>query len=107
MTALREAIQRFRAVVDEATTSGSVATTLQGGKPLRGATDTSDLGWLTDKGNPFYGRKGLKQIERERQARMKRKKKCKGYDPKCRDAEWEVPAPIGGVALLRRSKVGE
>ncbi len=104
---LREAVQRFRAAIDEATTSGSVATTLVGGPPLKGATDTSNLGFLTRQGNPFYGRAGLKQIERERQARIKRKKKCKGYDPECRDAEWEVPAPVGGVALLRRSKVGE
>jgi hypothetical protein len=104
---LRDAIQRFRAL-DEATTSGSVATTIGGGKPLRGATDTSDLGWLTDRGNPFYGRRGLKALEKERQARMKRSKnKCKGYDPACRDKEWEVPAPVGGVALLRRSRVGE
>ena len=101
MSGLREAIRRFREL-DEATTSGSVATrTIGGGQPLKHATDTSDLGWLTDKGHPFYGRAGLKQIERERKARMTRKK-CKGYDPKCRDAEWEVPAPVGGVAMLRR-----
>ena len=30
---------------------------------------------------------------------------CKkaGYDPACRDKEWERPVPIGGVALLRRT----
>lgn len=35
-------------------------------------------------------------------AKKRRKLKCKGYDPKCRDQEWEVPAPTGGVTLLRR-----
>jgi len=33
--------------------------------------------------------------------RPRRKLKCRGYDPKCRDAEWE--APVGGVAMLRRT----
>lgn len=32
----------------------------------------------------------------------RRKLKCKGYDPKCRDQEWEVPTPTGGITLLRR-----
>jgi len=35
--------------------------------------------------------------------RPRRKLKCKRYDPKCRDAEWEAQAPIGGVAMLRRT----
>jgi len=35
----------------------------------------------------------------------KRPKPCKadGYDPACRDKEWEVPAPTGGISLLRRT----
>lgn len=66
------------------------------------------LGLTTaNTGLPFYGIHGLAQIEKDRKARMRRQKKskCKGYDPKCRDKEWEVPAPTGGVALLRRSQL--
>lgn len=85
---LSEAIAEFRRIT-EATTSTSIATR------------------TTDGRFPFFGKAGLAAIERERQDRMKRKKKCKGYDPKCRDKEWEVPARTGGVALLRRSRVGE
>lgn len=39
----------------------------------------------------------------------RRKLKCKGYDSKCRDAEWEAPMPtggVGGIAMLRRSGIG-
>lgn len=35
--------------------------------------------------------------------RQRRKLKCKGYDPKCRDAEWDVPVPVVGIAMLRRT----
>lgn len=83
---LKEAIRWFREL-DEATTSAMI-------------------GSRTTTGLPFYGRRGLATLERERQARMKRRKKCKGYDSKCRDKEWEVPAPVGGVALLRRQPLG-
>lgn len=82
---LTDSIRRFRSI-DEATTSAM-------------------LGSRTTGGLPFYGRRGLATIERERKERMKRRRKCKGYDPKCRDKEWEVPAPVGGVALLRRSPI--
>jgi len=84
---LTEAVRRFREM-DEATT-------------------TANIGARTTGGLPFYGRRGLAVIERERKRRMKRQRrsKCKGYDPKCRDKEWEVPAPVGGVAILRRSSV--
>lgn len=61
----------------------------------------------TNTGLPFYGIHGLAQIEKDRKTRMRRQKKCKGYDPKCRDREWEVPAPTGGVNLIRRAKLGE
>jgi hypothetical protein len=81
---LTDAIQRFRNV-DEATTSAMV-------------------GSRTASGEVFYGRRGLATVERERQERMRRqKRKCKGYDPECRDAEWDVPVPVGGVAMLRRT----
>lgn len=87
---LSEAIAEFRRI-SEATTSSSIATR------------------TTDGRFPFFGKSGLAAIERERRERMKRakKSKCKGYDPECRDKEWEVKAPIGGVALLRRSRLGE
>jgi len=85
---LTDAVQRFRSIA-EATTSAMVAPT------------------HTASGLPFFGKAGLKQVERERQERMKTQKtKCKGYDPKCRDKEWEVPALAGGVAPLRRTRVG-
>jgi hypothetical protein len=83
MNYLTDAIRRFRSIA-EATTSAMVA-------PAR-----------TAQGSTFFGLRGLAQVERERKARMGRAKKCKGYDPKCRDKEWEVQAPTGGVALLRR-----
>ena len=35
--------------------------------------------------------------------RPRRKLKCKGRDTKCRDAEWEVQMPVGGIAMLRRT----
>lgn len=37
----------------------------------------------------------------------KRPRPCKKdrYDPACRDKEWEVPAPVGGVSLLRRQPI--
>jgi hypothetical protein len=85
---LSDAIQRFRSI-DEATTSSMLGLT------------TSNTGF------PFYGMRGLAQVEKDRKTRMRKQKKCKGYDPKCRDAEWEVPARTGGVSLLRRSKLGE
>ena len=84
---LSEAIAEFRRI-NEATTSTSIAS-------------------RTETGLPFFGKAGLRAIERERRERMKRsKKKCKGYDPKCRDKEWEVQMPVGGVNLLRRSRIG-
>ncbi len=67
------------------------------------ATTSSMVGSRTVGGEVFYGRRGLATLERERKQRMKRRRKCAGYDPKCRDAEWEVKAPVGGVAMLRRS----
>ena len=86
---LSEAIAEFRRL-NEATTSSAIATRTTGGLP-------------------FFGKAGLATIERERRERMRRAKKtkCKGYDPECRDKEWEVQAPVGGVALLRRSCLGE
>lgn len=101
---LAEAIKCFREITEQ-TVSGSVATA------LGGATTTRHIPRRTEKGRPFFGIRGLGAIERERQERMRRakkaKKKCKGYDPECRDKEWEVRAPIGGVAMLRRSRLGD
>lgn len=89
---LDAAISAFRNL-PEATTSGMVA-------PTR-----------TTSGSPFFGKAGLARIEKERQQRIKAQKtKCKGYDPKCRDKEWEVPAQtggVGGLGLIRRAKLGE
>ena len=88
---LASAIERFRAI-GEATTSAMVAPT------------------HTTAGSPFFGKEGLRRVEKERQQRIKaQKKSCKGYDPKCRDKEWEVPASTGGVTgvgILRRTGVG-
>ncbi len=76
-------------------------------RELAEATTTASIPHSTAPGLPFFGVRGLRQIEKERKARSKRgKKKCRGYDPECRDKEWEVKAPVGGVALLRRSPVG-
>lgn len=80
---LTDAIRQFRSVAE--------------------ATTSANVGARTTGGLPFYGRRGLATLERERKQRMKRRRKCAGYDPKCRDAEWEVKAPIGGVAMLRRT----
>jgi hypothetical protein len=72
-------------VVGEATTSGMVGRTSVGGLP-------------------FYGFNGLDQIERDRKKRLKNKNRpCRPGDVECRDKEWEVPAPTGGVTLLRRT----
>jgi len=68
------------------------------------ATTTANVGSRTDRGNPFFGRRGLQVIEKQRKERMRKQaaSKCKEYDPKCRDKEWEVPVATGGVNLLRR-----
>jgi hypothetical protein len=70
------------------------------------ATTSASFPTQTSSGTTFYGRRGLKVIEKERQTRMARQSssKCAGYDPKCRDKEWEVPAATGGVnlSLIRR-----
>lgn len=68
------------------------------------ATTTANVGSRTDRGNPFFGRRGLQIIEKQRKERMRRQtaSKCKHYDPKCRDKEWEVPVAVGGVNLMRR-----
>jgi len=75
---------------------------------LTEATTSSAIASRTDTGQPFYGLAGLRQIEKERRAHMKKakNKKCKGYDPKCRDLEFEVPMSTGGISLIRRSPVG-
>ena len=88
---LTAAIEHFRNL-PEATTSAMVAPT------------------HTTSGSPFFGKAGLARIEKERKQRIKAQKtKCKGYDPKCRDKEWEVPAATGGVGalgLLKRTGLG-
>ena len=71
---------------------------------VEGATTSGSVGSHTVGGLVFYGRKGLRQIEKDRRRRLKTSNQpCKGYDPECRDKEWEVPAPTGGVTLLRRT----
>lgn len=68
------------------------------------ATTTAMIARGTIGGLPFYGFDGLDQIEKDRKKRLKTKNRpCRPGDVKCRDKEWEVPAPTGGVALLRRS----
>jgi hypothetical protein len=73
------------------------------------ATTSASFPTQTTSGTTFYGRRGLATIEKERRSRMTRQNasKCKGYDPKCRDKDWEVPVPIGGAGLLlsKRSSI--
>lgn len=78
----------------EAVTAGSVGQTIAGGIAPAGATSTANVGMRTDHDDPFFGLRGLDAIEKER-----KKRKKLGTSQKA----WEVQAPIGGVALIRRS----
>ena len=73
------------------------------------STTSASFPTQTTSGTTFFGRRGLATIEKERRSRMTRQSasKCRGYDPKCRDKDWEVPVPNGGAGLplLKRSSI--
>lgn len=79
-----------------------IGKSISGGLPVAGATTTANLGLRSSPtGYGFFGKKTLSLIDKK----IKNQQKCykqAGFSHRKQEKCDEIPAPVGGVSLLRR-----
>jgi len=83
---------------------GLVGKTIAGGEPVQGATTTANIGLRTISGLPNFGQRAFAAMEKKRKNQRGCYEKA-GFSRKEQEKCDEIPTPVGGVVLLKRTSL--